>query len=141
LVNDGAAMNPSWLAPGKVSRGLLATFFIIGGLLHFALTTTYMGIMPPRLPWHHELVLISGAAEIGGGLGMLVPGTRRAAGWGLLLLCAAVLPANVQMLLNYHAAGSAPWQQALLALHLPLQLLLMFWIWRAAASRPAANAF
>ncbi len=41
-----------------------------------------------------------------------------------------VLPANVQWLLDAHAAGHPLWQQALLLLRLPLQLPLIWWIWR-----------
>ena len=55
----------------------------------------------------------------------------RTAGWGLLLLCVAVLPANLQMLLNAIAAGKPGWLVSLLLLRLPLQALLMRWIWLA----------
>ena len=108
---------------------MLAAFFVAGGTLHFVFPAPYARIMPPWLPWHAALVAISGACEIAGGLGVLMPRTRRVAGWGLILLSLAVLPANVQMLLNSHAAQAPFWQQALLALRLPLQAPLVWWIW------------
>ena len=116
--------------PERIGLILLSAFFIVGGVLHFVFPAAYAGIMPPWLPWHAELVVISGVCEIAGGVGVLLPRTRHVAGWGLILLSLAVLPANAQMLLDYHAAQAPLWQQALLALRLPLQLPLIWWIWR-----------
>ena len=121
-------------SPGQ---GLLAAFFIVGGVMHFVLPATYAGVMPPWLPYHAALVAISGVAEIAGGVGVLLPPLRRAAGWGLILLSIAVFPANVQMLLDGQAAGRPGWQIALLVIRLPLQAALIWWIWRVAARRRA----
>lgn len=118
-----------------ISRLLLALFFVVAGVMHFVLPAQYAGTMPPWLPWHDELVAISGICEIAGGIGVLLASTRKAAGIGLILLCVAVLPANVQMLLDAQASGKAAWILALLWLRLPLQLLLMTWIWRATRQR------
>jgi uncharacterized membrane protein len=60
----------------------------------------------------------------------------RAAGIGLILLLIAVWPANLQMVLNARATDRPLWHETLLWLRLPLQLLLMVWVWRA--SRPRA---
>jgi len=115
----------------RVGLSLLAAFFVVGGILHFVFPAAYASIMPAWLPWHAALVAVSGVCEIAGGLGVLLPHTRRAAGWGLILLSLAVLPANLQMLLNYDAAQAPLWQQGLLALRLPLQVPLIWWIWYA----------
>ena len=120
----------------SVQRMLLATFFIVGGLLHFVFPAAYIGIMPAWLPWHPELVLLSGAAEIAGGIGVLTPMLRDVAGIGLISLSIAVLPANVQMLLNALALAKPFWILALLGLRLPLQLLLIIAIWRLTQPRP-----
>lgn len=116
---------------GKTSRALLSVFFIVAGVLHFIFPASYMKVMPPWLPAHLVLVLVSGGCEIAGGIGVLFLPLRRMAGYGLIVLSLAVLPANVQMLLNFHADGSPLLWQVLLALRLPLQFLLMYWIWRA----------
>ncbi|MBA2350671.1 MAG: DoxX family protein [Burkholderiales bacterium] len=121
----------------NVSARLLATFFIVGGALHFVFPAAYSDIMPPWLPWHRELVLISGAVEIAGGLGVLAASTRRFAGLGLIALSIAVWPANLQMLLDACAAQKALWWQATLLLRLPLQLALIYWIWRATQNAAA----
>ena len=90
-----------------------------------------MKVMPTWLPAHLTLVLISGGFEIAGGIGVLIRPLRRLAGIGLILLALAVLPANVQMLLNALADGTALLGVVLLVLRLPLQFLLIYWIWRA----------
>lgn len=122
---------------GRTSRLLLAGVFVFAGMMHFVIPASYVGIMPPWLPWHRGLVYLSGALEIAGGVGLLVPRTRRAAGIGLILLLIAVWPANLQMLLNARAAGRPLWHQTLLWLRLPLQLVLIIWAWRA--SRPGMD--
>lgn len=114
-----------------ISQALLAAFFILGGALHFVFPATYVSTMPPWLPRPAELVFISGVLEIVGGAGVLPRVTRRLAGLGLIVLSLAVLPANYQMLLNAHDASAAAWWQALLIFRLPLQFVLIFWIWRA----------
>jgi uncharacterized membrane protein len=111
---------------------VLAAIFVVAGVLHFVITDSYVGVMPPYLPWPRELVLVSGACEIAGGLGLLVPGVRRAAGWGLVLLLVAVWPANLQMYVDARAEGAAGWYQVLLLLRLPLQPGIVYWVWRAA---------
>lgn len=120
---------------GKASRRLLALFFVIAGVLHFVFAPDYMKIVPAWLPWHRTLVLLSGVCEIAGGLGVLVQRIRRWAGYGLIALCVAVLPANVQMLLDAPAAGASTAWLTLLWLRLPLQLLLIAWIWHATRQR------
>ena len=79
-------------------RVLLAGFFTFAGVMHFVKPEPYAAIIPPWLPNAPLLVALSGAFEILGGLGVLAPRTRRAAGWGLIALLIAVFPANVQML-------------------------------------------
>ena len=106
-------------------RALLAGLFIVVGVLHFLYTPTYLGIMPPALPAPRLLVLLSGACEILGGLGLLVPGTRTIAAWALIALLVAVLPANVQMALDHQRWPGIPaW---LLWARIPMQLPLMWW--------------
>lgn len=116
------------------SRTLLASIFIAAGLLHFVAPAAYERIMPPYLPLHRELVYLSGACEILGGLGLFPRRTRPVAGIGLILLLVAVLPANVQMLLDARAAEKPSWWVALLWLRLPLQLALVVWVRKV--SRP-----
>jgi len=116
------------------SQRLLSVAFIITGILHFIRPEAYEHAVPAYLPAHPEIVLISGAAEIVGGVGVAFERTRPAAGIWLALLLLAVFPANVNMAVNSERFASiAP---ALLWLRLPLQGLLIWWAIRA--TRPRA---
>lgn len=114
----------------RASRILLALFFSTAGILHFIFPNQYAGVVPPWLPAHAALVAISGVCELAGGIGVLLSLSRRLAGWGLLALCVAVLPANIQMWLDAIHAGKPLWITLLLFLRLPLQIPLMLWIWQ-----------
>ncbi len=116
------------------SRALAGLVFVVAGLLHFLAPGAYERIMPPYLPFHRELVYLSGACEVLGGLGLFPKRTRSAAGISLILLLITVLPANVQMLLDARAAGKSSGWVRLLWLRLPLQLVLVAWAWKV--SRP-----
>ena len=108
---------------------LLVALFGTSGTLHFIFPSHYAAVIPPWLPAHAALVAISGACELAGAIGLLIPLTRRLAGWGLLLLCVAVFPANFQMWLDATAVSKPLWITSLLLLRLPLQIPLMMWIW------------
>ncbi len=116
----------------RISLGVI---FVAAGALHFLVPGSYERIMPPYLPLHRELVYLSGALEILGGLGMFSERTRPAAGIGLVLLLVAVWPANLQMLLDAYAEHKSSWWLALLWARLPLQVLLIWWVWRASRVR------
>lgn len=105
--------------------------FIFAGVMHFLRPREYEAIMPPYVPAHKEMVAISGAAEIIGGLAVLA-GSKRPARWWNLALLAAVFPANLHMALHPEEIRGLPaiprW--ALWA-RLPFQLVFMAWAIRA----------
>ncbi len=115
-----------------LSRALISLLFIAGGVNHFRSPALYAEIMPPYLPFPLALVYLSGLAEIAGGVGVLHPKTRRAAGWGLLALLLAIFPANLYMATSKIVPGDYQIPDALLWARLPLQFVLMFWVWSAA---------
>lgn len=115
---------------GKRSRLLLGIVFIGAGINHFATPRHYERIVPPSLKGRAQsVVAVSGAAEVAGGLGVLLPWTRRAAGLGLVALLAAVFPANLYMARTPEHFRKIP-RWALYA-RLPLQPLMMWWAWSA----------
>jgi uncharacterized membrane protein len=109
-------------------RRLLSAFFITAGTLHFLRPDIYEQIVPDYLPAHRGLVLLSGAAEIAGGLAVAFPATRRGGGAWLAAVLVAVFPANVQMALQADRHRAIP--PALLWARLPLQPLLVLWALR-----------
>jgi uncharacterized membrane protein len=111
-----------------ILRGLAAIFFVVAGVFHFLKPEMYLQIMPPYFPEPQLLVMVSGVAEIAGGLGLLVPPLRRAAGCGLIILLIAVFPANIYMVQHPGQFHFAPW---LLWTRLPLQGVFIAWVWFA----------
>jgi uncharacterized membrane protein len=123
---------------GSRSQRLLAGFFISAGVNHFLIPGVYERIVPPSMRGQAgRLVQISGVAEVAGGVGVLLPQTRRAAGLGLIALLAAVFPANVYMARAPESFRKIP-RWALWA-RLPLQPLMMWWAWRATAVKNPAQ--
>jgi uncharacterized membrane protein len=114
-----------------VTRGQRVTsaLFIAAGVNHFAIPGAYRQIVPPGFGDPEKMVAISGVAEIAGGVGVLLPRTRRAAGLGLIALLLAVFPANLYMARNPASFRRIP-RWALYA-RLPLQPLMIWGVWRA----------
>ena len=110
-----------------LTRYLLGFLFVLAGINHFANTAMYVSIMPPYLPWHLELVYVSGIAEMTLGVLLLFLRCATWAAWGLVALCVAVFPANLHMALHAELYPSLPsWG---LWVRLPLQGLLIAWAW------------
>jgi uncharacterized membrane protein len=116
----------------------LGIAFAGAGVNHFVMPRAYERIVPPSLKSRaRELVVLSGVAEIAGGLGVLLPWTRRPAGLGLIALLAAVFPANLYMARSPERFRRIP-RFALYA-RLPLQPLMMWWAW-SATRRPRTGS-
>lgn len=109
---------------------MLAAFFIGAGALHFVVPDVYEAVMPPYLPLHRELVLVSGLLEILGGLGLAAPShrVRLAAGWGLAALLVLIFPANVHMAVNEVRVGGVRTGSLGWWFRLPFQPLLIWWV-------------
>jgi len=112
----------------RIFLWLQGLFYLFAGTMHFLNPQAYMPMMPPYLPWHRELILLSGAAELILGIGVLVPRTRTLAAWGIILLLIAILPANLHVALNNvplfgatQGLGAGNWAR------LPFQLVLAWW--------------
>jgi uncharacterized membrane protein len=120
----------------SIARFVLALFMISAGVLHFATPAFFVSIVPAWLPAPMLLVQISGVAEIAGGLGVLLPPTRKLAGVGLVALFVAVFPANVNQALHHIPMNGHPVAPALLWGRLLLQPLLIAWAWWC--TRPSA---
>ncbi len=117
-----------------ISLWLIGVFFMMAGANHFLTPAPYLTMMPPWLPAHMALIQLSGIAEIAGGIGILLPSTRRASAFGLLALLIAIFPANVHVALHGWPGTDIPrWA---LWFRLPFQPLFMLWIAFAASLFP-----
>lgn len=112
---------------------LLGVFFVVAGVGHFLRPDLYVRIMPPYLPWHLELVYLSGACEVALGGLVLIPRCASAAAWGLIALLIAVFPANVHMALNAHLYPE--FRPGVLWARLPLQGVFIAWAYWYTGSR------
>jgi uncharacterized membrane protein len=116
--------------PKRVLLYVLAVLYVFAGALHFVKPEAYLPMMPAYLPAHLALIYASGVAEILGGVGLLVPATRRAAAWGLVALLLAVWPANFHIAIENVPVfgaeeGAGPWNWVRVAGQVPL----IAWAW------------
>ena len=112
----------------KAALFLTAGFFVTAGVLHSVQPAPFVKIVPPFIPHALAMVYLSGAAEIAGGLGLLLRPLRRAAAWGLVALLIAVFPANIYMAVDRVQVTAMPLPDWLLWARLPLQLALIWWV-------------
>jgi len=114
----------------QISLWVMGILYVVAGIMHFVNTDFYLRIMPSYLPWHRELVYLSGIAEVLLGVLVLRPPTRTLAAWGIIALLIAVFPANIHMAMHRIPLqpGTVPNLLALW-LRLPLQAVLIAWAW------------
>ena len=102
---------------------VMSFLYIKIGIDHFTDPGWFIQIVPPYLSYKLELVYISGFFEILFGLLILFKRTRFYASWGLILLLAAVFPANIYLAQTNGAAMNISSLTAWL--RLPFQSLLI----------------
>ena len=131
-LTPACGMRPSRLT--AFLRCILGLLFVLAGANHFRSPATYYGMMPGWLPAPAVMNAIAGAAEIAGGIGLLIPGLRRWAAWGLIALLVAVFPANLHVALQGYMPGFT-FSPAVLWLRLPFQAVFVAAVW-AVGLRP-----
>ncbi len=100
---------------------LLAGILAVSGTVHLAKPEVYEPLMPSFVPKHREVILGSGVAELACAAGLLLPRTRRAAGWASAALLLGVFPGNVKMADDARRSGNTRFR-AIAYGRLPLQL-------------------
>jgi uncharacterized membrane protein len=121
----GVAAFQSWILSARVA---LAVMFLFTATSHFTpMKKDLIDMVPPGLPRPDLFVLLTGMAELAGAIGLLIPATRYWAALGLIVLMAAMLPANISaarrgVLLRGRTATP-------LSLRIPMQVLFIGWAW------------
>lgn len=105
----------------------MAGMYIMAGIPHFWKPKAYLKIMPTYLPYHLELVYLSGAFEIIFGVLLLFPETQSIGAWGVIAVLIGVFPANIHMVTSNKV--KKPFYIIMLWLRLPLQGWLVYWAW------------
>jgi uncharacterized membrane protein len=120
---------------GKLQKSILivisSIFYTITGIKHFIESDYFLSIIPPYLPFHLELVYISGFFEILFGLIILFPKYRYYGSIGLILLLIAVFPANIYLAQSKEAQEAIGTSQQIAIWRLPIQGILIwiaYWI-------------
>ena len=120
---------------GKLQKSILivisSIFYTIIGIKHFIELDYFLSIIPPYLPFHIELVYISGFFEILFGLMILFPKYRYYGSIGLILLLIAVFPANIYLAQSKEAQEAIGASQQIVIWRLPIQGILIwiaYWI-------------
>lgn len=116
--------SPSMNRIKATSKYLLAILMILAGTMHFVNPAFFLKIMPPYLPLHRELVLLSGAFEIVLGVSLLTPRSSCLAAWGIMALLIAVFPANLYLYQHQEILPASP---TIHLLRLLLQGVLVLW--------------
>ena len=106
---------------------VMALAYILAGINHFRKPWFYEKMLNGFLPYPNALNIISGAAEIILGIGLMIPATRSISAWGIILLLIAIFPANINMTLH-----PEQWKFSPLALYLrlPIQLFFIWWAYQ-----------
>lgn len=106
-------------------------FYVLVGIKHFIDPNFFLAIVPPYLPYHLELVYISGIFEILFGVMILFPKYRYWGSVGLILLLIAVFPANIYLFQSVEAQKAIGATQEIATWRLPIQgifILVAYWI-------------
>lgn len=115
------------------ARWFVTVGMVAIGITHFANPDPFLAIMPPFIPFHLAMVYLSGACEIGLGLGLVPERTRVWASYGLIALYVAVFPANIYMAVaGISPTGEpiAPWIAWARLPFQPLLIALAWWVGR-----------
>ena len=123
-----------WLGIGRFSswepsaRSAVVVMFVFTGATHFSnMKYDYAAMVPEQLPDGLWTIYLTGALEIAGAVGLLVPRLRRTAGICLILLLVALFPANVNAALqDIPFRGESPMS---LWLRAPTQLVFVAAVW------------
>ena len=124
-------------AAGRWGATLL---FLFTGVGHFAQTAEMTAMLPSFLPWRTAAVLASGLAELAAALALVPRRSRRVAGWALVAMLVAFLPVNVWAASARAPMGGHAWGPLYLLVRVPLQLVILAWIWTFVLRSPSSGA-
>lgn len=107
---------------------VMAAFYVTAGVGHFVMPGWYLKFMPDYLPWHLELIYVSGVIEIALGVLLCFGRTTTLAARGVILLLIAVFPAHIESVRHPEKFPDVP--EVVFWLRMPVQLLLMWWAYQ-----------
>jgi uncharacterized membrane protein len=77
-------------------RYVMAAFYFVAGVAHLRSPGAFLVIIPPWVPYPHEVIAFTGVCELAGAVGLLTLRFRWWAGVMLAAYAVCVFPANVR---------------------------------------------
>lgn len=103
----------------------MGIILVLAGMNHFRKPKMYERIMPPYIPAHATMVMLSGLVEMALGFMIMNKNTQDVAAWAVIAMMLIFLPVHIYMLQNEKAAMKLPkWA---LILRIPLQFAIIYW--------------
>ncbi|WP_294264298.1 MauE/DoxX family redox-associated membrane protein [uncultured Chryseobacterium sp.] len=110
------------------SKFILSFLLMVAGILHFVKPNIFIKIMPSYIPFHLQMVYISGIAEVLCGLLLIFPQTQKAGAYLSIFLFIGVFPANIEMAKKFYEVHHKYFW--LTVARLPLQVVLIWWAYQ-----------
>ena len=117
----------------RISLVTQSLLYLVGGINHFRSAPMYVAIVPPHYSHPAAWVQFTGVAEILGGIGLLLPQTRRLSAWSIIAMLIVYFDVHFYML--QHAERFAPIPKWALEARIPLQFVLIAWAYVYARRR------
>jgi len=111
----------------KVNVYIMGIIYIYLGIQHFTNTNFYFPYMPNFFPYHWELIIASGVAEIILGIGIFFKKYRNYSLWGIILMLVIFLSVHINMLIPENRLDNPI---SLLILRVFAQFGLIYWAWK-----------
>ncbi|RZS93116.1 DoxX family protein [Aquimarina brevivitae] len=105
---------------------IFPVIFMISGVFHLVKPKAFMRIMPLYLPYHKEIVYISGVIEIVVAIGLLLTRFRDLSLLAAMVLLLLFFPVHIHMLINRKASLNLP--KSVLLFRLLLQFFMIYWL-------------
>jgi uncharacterized membrane protein len=133
-----ALMIGPWLARRTRAAGAigLSLLFVFTASGHFLQTEVMAEMLPPWVPARVALVYATGVLELAIAIALLLPDTRRAAGWIAAAVLVLFFPANIYAAVNYVPMGGHAWGPVYLLVRAPLQVAILTWAYWFTLRRP-----
>lgn len=115
----------------RISLYLMIILYLAAGVNHFIHPGSYYPIIPDYLPYHAQINILAGIAELVLGILLIFPVTRKVAAYGIIVLLVLFVPAHIYMIQKSGCMNETMcWQARVAWVRLfPLQFVLMWWAW------------
>ena len=124
-----------------IFRYVLVAFFLFAGFNHFRDPEFYLPMMPPYIPAHEFMLMLSGITEIVAAILLAVPKTSRIGAWFIIAHLVIFFTVHIYMLQETNGKFESIPTIGLI-LRIVMQFVFIGWAWLyTRAPKPAAVAY